>query len=172
MGFANMQNKLLQLVEQAYVRTDVPTFQVGDTIVVQQKLLDGIKERVQAYEGQVIARSGAGVRETVTVRKIVQGEGVERIFPIHSPRIARIDVKRAGSVRRAKLYYIRDRVGKAVKIKEDTKRQQALDQAATLAAKESAAAKAAVAREQQAAAGGESKRAAKRKAKAEAEKKK
>lgn len=167
-----MQHQLLELVEKKHVKTDVPPFQIGDTVIVQQKLLDGAKERVQAYEGQVIARSGAGVRETITVRRIVQGEGVERIFPIHSPRIARIEVKRAGMVRRAKLYYIRDRIGKAVKIKEDTKRQQALDTAAVTAAKELAASKAAQAREAQAASGGESKRAAKRKAKAEAEKKK
>jgi len=167
-----MQHKLLQAVESKQVRPDVPDFQIGDTIIVQQKLLDGVKERIQAYEGQLIARSGRGICETITVRKIVQGEGVERIFPIHSPRIARFEVKRAGMVRRAKLYYIRDRVGKAVKIKEDKKRQTALDTSAATSAKETAAAKATIAREQQAASGGESKRAAKRKAKAEADKKK
>jgi len=167
-----MRNKFIEAVQQQHVRTDMPEFKIGDTIIVQQKLLDGVKERLQPYEGQLIARSGHGIQETITVRKIVQGEGVERIFPIHSPRVARIEVKRAGVVRRAKLFYIRDRVGKAVKIKEDTKRQQALELAANTAAKETAAAKAAVAREQQATSGGESKRAAKRKAKADATKKK
>jgi large subunit ribosomal protein L19 len=164
-----MQNRLLQLVESGHVRADVPDFQVGDTVVVQQKLLDGQKERLQPFEGVVIARSGAGVRETVTVRRIVQGEGVERIFPVHSPRVARIEVKKAGRVRRAKLFYLRDRVGKATKIKEDTKRQQAVDAAAKTAVEE--AAKAAAAANKEASPTGESKRAAKRKAKAEAQKK-
>ena len=118
-----MQNRLIQLVESAHAKADVPPFQVGDTVVVHQRLLDGQKERLQAFEGDVIARSGAGVKETVTLRRIVQGEGVERIFPIHSPRIARIELKKAGRVRRAKLFYLRDRVGKATKIKEDPKRQ-------------------------------------------------
>ncbi len=164
-----MQNRLLQLVESGHVRADVPDFQVGDTVVVQQKLLDGQKERLQPFEGVVIARSGAGVRETVTVRRIVQGEGVERIFPVHSPRVARIEVKKAGRVRRAKLFYLRDRVGKATKIKEDAKRQQAVDAAAKMAVEE--AAKAAAAANKEASPTGESKRAAKRKAKAEAQKK-
>ena len=118
----------------------------------------------------MIARNGAGIREMITVRRIVQGEGVERIFLIHSPRVAKIDVKKAGLVRRAKLYYVRDRVGKAIKIRGDVKRQTALDTAAANASKEAAAAKAAAAKEQTATTG-ESKRAAKRKAKAETTKK-
>jgi large subunit ribosomal protein L19 len=168
-----MRNKLLTAVEAVHVRTDVPRFQVGDTVVVHQKLLDGQKERIQTFEGDVIARSGTGVRETMTVRRLVQGEGVERIFPIMSPRIARIEVKKAGKVRRAKLYYIRDRVGKATKIKSDTKRQAQLDTAAKEAATQAAAAAAQAAAAAREAAGttGESKRAAKRKAKAEAQKK-
>ena len=113
-----MKVKLLQAVEDRHVRTDVPAFQVGDTVVVHQKLLDGQKERIQTYEGDVISRTGSGIREKVVVRKIVQGEGVERLFLIHSPRIAKIEVKKAGMVRRAKLYYLRDRVGKAAKVKE------------------------------------------------------
>jgi large subunit ribosomal protein L19 len=117
----------------------------------------------------VIARSGAGIKETFTVRRIVQGEGVERIFLVHSPRIARIEVRKAGRVRRAKLFYLRDRVGKATKIKEDTKRQQAVDAAVKTATEE--AAKAAAAANKEASPTGESKRAAKRKAKAEAQKK-
>lgn len=167
-----MQNRLLTIVETPFVRADVPQFQVGDTLIIHQKLLDGQKERIQTFEGDVIARSGRGVQETITVRRLVQSEGIERIFPIHSPRIARIEVKKAGKVRRAKLYYIRDRVGKATKIKGDVKRQVALDSAAKLAAMESAKAAAAAARtEAEANPTGESKRAAKRKAKAEATKK-
>ncbi len=161
-----MQNRLLTLVERQHIRAELPKFQVGDTIVIHQKLLDGAKERVQTFEGAVIARSGAGIKETCTVRRLVQGEGVERIFPIHSPRIARIEVVKAGMVRRAKLFYIRDRVGKATKIKGDVKRQVALDTAAKSAAVE--VAKAAAAANKEANTTGESKRAAKRKAKAEA----
>jgi len=167
-----MQNRLLTLVETPFVRADVPQFQVGDTVIIHQKLLDGQKERIQTFEGDVIARSGRGVQETITVRRLVQSEGIERIFPIHSPRIARIEVKKAGKVRRAKLYYIRDRVGKATKIKGDVKRQVALDTAAKTLAIESAKAAAAAAKvETEANPTGESKRAAKRKAKAEATKK-
>ena len=165
-----MQRKLIQAVETGLLKSDVPEFKVGDTIIVHQKLLDGAKERVQTFEGDVIARNGAGIREMITVRRIVQGEGVERIFLIHSPRVARIDVKKAGLVRRAKLYYVRDRVGKAIKIRGDVKRQTALDTAAANASKEAAAAKAAAAKEQTATTG-ESKRAAKRKAKADTTKK-
>jgi len=158
-----MQSKFLQSVEDKHKKADVPDFKVGDTVVIHQKLLDGQKERIQTFEGDVIARNGAGVKEMMVVRKIVQGEGVERIFLVHSPRIAKIEIKKAGMVRRAKLYYIRDRVGKAVRIKPDTKRQQALAAANTTAA---------AAKEQQAAEGGVSKRAAKRKAKADAAAKK
>lgn len=160
----------MQAVEAKQIKTDVPAFQVGDTIIIHQRLLDGQKERIQMFEGDVIARNGHGVKEMITVRKIVQGEGVERIFPIHSPRIARIEVKKAGAVRRAKLYYLRDRVGKAVKIRLDVKRQEILDKATAAAVQVAAAAKAAAAKEQTATTG-ESKRAAKRKAKAEADKK-
>jgi large subunit ribosomal protein L19 len=165
-----MQNKLLTAVEAVHVRSDVPDFRIGDTVVIHQRLLDGQKERIQTFEGDVIARSGAGVREMVTVRRIVQGEGVERIFPVHSPRIARIEVKKADMVRRAKLYYIRDRVGKAVRIRNDVKRQATLD-AAAKSASEAAAKAAAEAASKEVSPTGESKRAAKRKAKAEAAKK-
>jgi large subunit ribosomal protein L19 len=164
----------MQLIERANLKTDVPEFRVGDRIEVHQKILDGAKERIQVFEGDVIARQNAGVAETVTVRRLVQGEGVERIFPIHSPRIAKIVVKKAGLVRRAKLYYLRDRVGKATKIRDDVKRQTKIDVDLKTAAE--AAAKAA----QEAAAkataeGGMSKSAQKKKAKkdaAEAAKKK
>lgn len=113
-----MQNRILQLVEDANKKADLPDFQVGATVEVHQRILEGQKERVQIFAGDVIARKGAGVRETFTVRKIVQGEGVERVFLVHSPKIAKIVIKRRGKVRRAKLYYLRKRVGKATRIKE------------------------------------------------------
>ena len=169
-----MKSKLLQSVEDRHQKpaADVPDFRVGDTLIVHQKLLGGDKERVQLFEGDVIARTGSGIREKMVLRKIVQGEGVERLFLLHSPRIAKIEVKKAGLVRRAKLYYIRDRVGKAVRIRPDVKRQKALEAANLKAATETAAVKAAAAKEQQATEGGVSKRAAKRKAKADATAKK
>src|SRR5215203_1307932 len=163
-----MLSPFLQKVEKPQLKTDVPDFRVGDRIEVHQRILDGAKERVQVFEGDVIARHHGGVRETVTVRRLVQGEGVERIFPIHSPRIAKIVIKKAGAVRRAKLYYLRDRVGKATKIKDDVKRQTKIDadlkHAAETAAKaaQDAAAKAT-------AEGGESKSAKKKREKKEAE---
>lgn len=100
------------------VTRDVPDFQIGDTVEVHQRILEGAKERIQKFEGVVIARSGSGAQEMFTVRRIVQGEGVERAFPVYSPRVAKIEVKRTGHVRRAKLYYLRDRVGKATRLRE------------------------------------------------------
>src|SRR5437764_2036040 len=113
-----MKNRVLGLVEQASQRKDVPEFTIGDTVDVHQRILEGTKERVQVFNGVVIGRRGGGMREMFTVRRIVQGEGVERQFPIHSPKIAKIEVKRTGTVRRAKLYYLRDRVGKATRLRE------------------------------------------------------
>jgi len=163
-----MRTPLIDSVEKDNLRSDVPDFRIGDRVEVHQKLLDGAKERIQIFEGDVIARHNGGVRETFTVRRLVQGEGVERIFPVHSPRIAKIVVKKAGSVRRAKLYYLRDRVGKGTKIRDDVKRQTKID--ADLKAAAEATAKAA----QEAAAkataeGGMSKTAQKKKARKEAE---
>jgi len=112
-----MKNKYITLVEGGN-RDDLPKFDIGDTVDVHQRILEGNKERVQVFSGIVIARRGEGVREMFTVRRIVQGEGVERIFPIASPKIAKIEVKRGGQTRRAKLFYLRDRVGKATKLKE------------------------------------------------------
>jgi large subunit ribosomal protein L19 len=112
-----VKNKYLALVE-GEKRNDLPEFQVGDTVDVHQRILEGQKERIQVYSGTVIARRGEGVREMFTVRRIVQGEGVERIFPMNSPKIAKIEVKRSGGVRRAKLFYLRDRVGKATRVRE------------------------------------------------------
>ncbi len=113
-----MSHKIMKLVEQTSLKSDMPQFQVGDTVDVHTKILEGDKERIQLFSGTVIARSGGGSREMFTVRRIVAGEGVERKFPLHSPRIAKIEVKRSGVVRRSKLYYLRDRVGKAVRLRE------------------------------------------------------
>lgn len=113
-----MQNKFMELVEQASMKTTVPRFEIGDTVDVHVRILEGEKERIQIFNGVVIARSGVKTREMFVVRRIVQGEGVERKFPLHSPRIADIVVKRSGKVRRAKLYYLRDLSGKAVRLKE------------------------------------------------------
>jgi large subunit ribosomal protein L19 len=113
-----MSHKILELVEKSSLKSELPKFQVGDTVDVHTKILEGDKERIQIFTGTVIARSGGGTREMFTVRRIVSGEGVERKFPLHSPKIAKIDVKRSGIVRRAKLYFLRDRVGKAVRLRE------------------------------------------------------
>lgn len=120
-----MQNRIMQIVEDANRRSDVPDFQAGDTVEVHQRILEGQKERVQIFTGDVIARRGAGVKETFTVRRLVQSEGVERVFLVHSPKIAKIVVKRRGKVRRAKLYYLRKRVGKATRLKEREKAKPA-----------------------------------------------
>jgi large subunit ribosomal protein L19 len=114
-----MSQKLMEMVEKEYAKQEqVPEFEIGDTVDVHTKILEGDKERIQVFTGTVIARSGSGIREMFTVRRIVAGEGVERKFPVHSPRIAKVEVKRKSVVRRAKLYFLRDRVGKAVRLKE------------------------------------------------------
>jgi len=113
-----MSTKILAQVEQASLKSEVPQFEIGDTVDVHCRILEGEKERIQIFNGLVIARAGSGSRATFTVRRIVQGEGVERKFPLNSPRIAKVEVKRSGVTRRAKLYYLRDRTGKAVRLKE------------------------------------------------------
>jgi large subunit ribosomal protein L19 len=113
-----MKNRLLALVEDGAMRKDAPKFEIGDQVEIHQRILEGQKERIQIFSGTVIARRGEGMREMFTVRRIVQGEGVERIFPLHSPRIAKVEVKRTGEVRRAKLFYLRKRVGKATRLRE------------------------------------------------------
>ena len=113
-----MRNQLLEAVEESSLKKELPNFAIGDTVDVHTRILEGNKERIQIFNGVVIARAGSGTRETFTVRRIVQGEGVERKFPLHSPRVAKVEVKRSGVVRRAKLYFLRDRVGKAVKLRE------------------------------------------------------
>ena len=106
------------VIDQDSLRSDVPDFASGDTVKVHVRVVEGNKERVQVFQGVVIRRQGAGVRETFTVRKLSYGVGVERTFPLHSPIISHIEVVSLGDVRRAKLYYLRDRIGKAAKIKE------------------------------------------------------
>ncbi len=108
----------MDLVEQASMKQEPPQFEIGDTVDVHCLIHEGEKTRTQIFSGTVIGRSGGGSREMFTVRRIVAGQGVERKFPVHSPRIAKIDVKRSSVVRRAKLYYLRERVGKAVRLKE------------------------------------------------------
>ena len=136
-----MSQKLLASVEASSLKPEVPSFEIGDTVDVHTRILEGEKERVQIFNGVVIAKSGAGSREMFTVRRIVAGEGVERKFLIHSPKIARIEVKRSGVSRRAKLYYLRDRSGKSTRLRE--KRDDTA--AATAAAKPAAKAKKAAA---------------------------
>jgi large subunit ribosomal protein L19 len=113
-----MSQQILELVEKSSLKSEIPDFNIGDTVDVHTKILEGDKERVQVFSGVVIARSGSGSREMFTVRRIVLNEGVERKFPLHSPRIAKIEVKRGGVVKRAKLYYLRDRTGKSTRLKE------------------------------------------------------
>jgi large subunit ribosomal protein L19 len=110
--------KSTDIVDQPNLRTDIPNFGPGDELKVHVKVVEGNKERVQVFQGNVIARQGSGVQETYTVRKVSYGVGVERTFPVHTPTVVKIEVMKRGDVRRAKLYYVRDRVGKAAKIKE------------------------------------------------------
>lgn len=111
-------HKLIELAEQASFRENELNFAVGDTVDVHTRILEGDKERIQVFSGVVIGKRGDGIRENFTVRRIVAGEGVERTFPLHSPKIADVVVKRHARVRRAKLYYLRDRVGKATRLRE------------------------------------------------------
>ena len=100
------------------LKTELPKFEVGVTVVVHNKIVEGSRERIQLFEGTVIAKRNGGISETFTVRRIAYGVGVEKTFPLHSPKVAKVEVIRHGKVRRAKLYYVRDRVGKAAKVKE------------------------------------------------------
>ena len=113
-----MKNKYIAAVEAAQLKKETPAFSVGDTVSVGVRIVEGSKERIQPFIGVVIARRGGGMNETFTVRRIVNNEGVERIFPLQSPRIISIEVQRHGKTRRSKLYYLRDRVGKARKLRE------------------------------------------------------
>jgi large subunit ribosomal protein L19 len=109
---------LLHNVTANQLKSDIPQFRTGDTLAVHVRVIEGDKERIQIFQGVCIKRKGGGINETFTVRKISDGVGVERIFPLHSPRIAKIELKKEGKVRRAKIYYLRDLVGKAARIKE------------------------------------------------------
>jgi large subunit ribosomal protein L19 len=116
-----MINRLIEAVEKNYLKAEAPQFDVGDTVDVHTRIIEGEKERIQIFSGTVIMRKGRGINETFTVRRIVNNEGVERIFPLHSPFISRVVVRRSGESRRAKLYYLRKRVGKAVRLTEKRK---------------------------------------------------
>lgn len=116
------QNELISKINAEQLKSDVPEFRAGDTVKVSVKVVEGSNERIQVFEGVVIKRHGTGIQSTYTVRKITSGVGVERIFPLHSPRVAKLEVTRRGAVRRAKLYYLRERHGKAARIKEARRR--------------------------------------------------
>lgn len=118
-----MNNSIIREIEQSQLKSDIPDFNVGDTVKVFAKVVEGAKERIQMFEGVVLKRQGGSARETFTVRRISYGVGVEKTWPLHSPRIDHIEVTRYGIVRRAKLNYLRDRVGKAAKVKEDIRRR-------------------------------------------------
>ncbi|NMP36841.1 MAG: 50S ribosomal protein L19 [Clostridiales bacterium] len=108
----------LKIITDGQMKEDKPVITIGDTVKVHVKIREGERERIQVFEGTVIARRGSGVSETFTVRRVSYGVGVERVFPVHSPNVAKVETVRAGKVRRAKLYYLRDRVGKSAKVKE------------------------------------------------------
>ena len=110
--------EIIKNIEMMQLRQDVPDFKPGDTVKVHVKVVEGTRERIQVFEGVVIGRKGGGLRETFTVRRVSYGVGVERVFPVHSPRVDRIEVVRRGRVRRAKLYYLRNLTGKAARIRE------------------------------------------------------
>ena len=114
-------NRIIDNVEKDYLKKDAPQFDVGDTVDVHTRIIEGDKERIQVFTGTIIMRKGRGINETFTVRRIVNNEGVERIFPRHSPFISKVVVRRSGESRRAKLYYLRNRVGKAVRLTEKRK---------------------------------------------------
>lgn len=115
---ATFSTDLIKAAEQSSYRAEPLKFEIGDTVNVHTRILEGDKERIQIFNGVVIARRGTGTRENFTVRRIVAGEGVERTFPMHSPKIAKLEVVRSGKVRRAKLFFLRDRVGKATRLIE------------------------------------------------------
>jgi large subunit ribosomal protein L19 len=109
---------ILDKINQQQCKENVTKFEIGDTVKVHVKIVEGTTERIQVFSGTVIARNGSGVNEAFTVRRVSYGQGVERVFPINSPRVAKIEVERQGKVRRSKLYYLRDKIGKAAKVKE------------------------------------------------------
>ncbi|MCC7145852.1 MAG: 50S ribosomal protein L19 [Phycisphaeraceae bacterium] len=112
------QQQIIDAVEKKFLKTDLPKLSIGDTVDVHVRIIEGSKERIQVFNGVVIAQSGRGIGQMITVRRIVANEGVERVFPLHSPRISTIEVKRQGHVRRSKLYYLRERVGKKRRLRD------------------------------------------------------
>ena len=113
-----MSDAIIQAVQKTQLKSDLPKFNIGDTVDVHVRIIEGSKERIQVFTGVIIANSGAGMEETITVRRIVANEGVERVFPVNSPRVSKIEVQRQGHVRRSKLYYLRDRIGKKRRLKD------------------------------------------------------
>ena len=113
-----MNQLIIKELEKEQLKSDIPAFKVGDTVRIHNKIVEGTRERIQIFEGYVIKRQNGGIKETVTVRRLSGGVGVEKTWPIHSPRVDKIEVVRKGIVRRAKLFYLRDRIGKKAKIKE------------------------------------------------------
>ena len=111
---------LIKAFTNEQLKTEVPVLNIGDTVKVHNKIKEGTRERIQLFEGTIIAKHGGGISETFTVRRISYGVGVEKTFPVHSPNVVKVDIVRSGKVRRAKLYYLRDRVGKAAKVKESS----------------------------------------------------
>ena len=109
----------LKLISESSMRKEMPEFNIGDTVKVHVKIVEGDKSRIQVFEGTVIAKKHGGISETFTVRRVAHGCGIERVFPVHSPSVDKVEIVRRGKVRRAKLYYLRDRVGKAAKVKEN-----------------------------------------------------
>ena len=133
-----MNNRFVDIVEKSGLKADMPQFDVGDTVDVHTKIKEGDKERTQVFAGTVIATSGRGMTRTFTVRRIVLNEGVERVFPVNSPNVLKVVVKRSGKTRRAKLFYLRDRVGKATKLVERKNRIAVVGESATPAAEATA----------------------------------
>ena len=111
-------NEIIRAIEKEQIREDLTQFNIGDTIKVHVRIKEGNRERIQVFEGTVIKKQNGGLRETFTVRRVAHGCGIERVFPLHSPTVEKVEIVREGKVRRAKLYYLRDRVGKAAKVKE------------------------------------------------------
>ncbi len=111
-------SQIIRAIEQEHMRTDLPEMKIGDVVKVNVKVIEGTRERLQGFEGYIIARKGGGIKETIIVRRVSFGIGIERTFPLHSPKIASIEVLRHSKVRRSKLYYLRDRAGKAAKLKD------------------------------------------------------
>jgi len=128
-------NPIIAELEKEHSKKSIDDFMVGDTVDVHVRIIEGEKERIQIFNGVVIAKNKGGINENFTVRRLVSGEGVERVFPIHAPRVEKVEIKRRGRTKRAKLYYLRDRVGKATRLKEETRPSRALGKAPGKAAK-------------------------------------